>query len=240
MNVSKIFTQIRNAINQREDKILLEIDDTFNNIYFKEEIIRLSENLPIKIKKSIEKGKLIEKDWNKNILNIIINDCINIEKNIKNIKIMNDNINKCNSNKKKVVFLPEKEHEINTFVEKIENFGKIIIKDDDNFLYFQFKEGQNYILSNNGLIATKNSGGSDWNFTIVGNQEIPKNKISKWKIKLNNFEIKDNTWNVLIGIGPDNPNNEKVFCRKCWSFICGKSKIVIKNGDETIYNIYLL
>ena len=28
------------------------------------------------------------------------------------------------------------------------------------------------------------------------------------EIRLNNFEIKSNTWNILVGIGPDNPNNE--------------------------------
>ena len=56
MKVSKIFTQIRNVINEREDKILLEIDNKFNDIYFKDEIIHKCENLPNKIKKSIEKG----------------------------------------------------------------------------------------------------------------------------------------------------------------------------------------
>ena len=70
----------------------------------------------------------------------------------------------------------------------------------------------------------------------MGNKEIPKNKISKWKIKINNFEIKDNTCNILIGIGPDNPNNEENFYMKCWTFICGESQIVIKSGNGTKYN----
>ena len=150
---------------------------------------------------------------------------------------MNKSIEKYNSNKSKINFLPEKENEINEFLEKIKNFGKIEVNKGENTDFiFQFKEGKNYILSNNGLMATKNNGGYIWNCTIVGNKEIPKNEISKWKIKINNFVIKNNSWNVLIGIGPDNPNNEINFYEKCWSFICGKSGLSIKSGNETKYN----
>ena len=237
MKVSKIFTQIRNELNEREDKILFDIDDKFNNIYFKEEIIHRSENLPNELKKSIEKGKLIEKEWNYKKLNKLINDCISIENNITNIKDINENIGKCNLNKNKIVFIPEKENEVNEFLEKIKIFGKIEINNEDNILYFQFKPGKNYILNNNGLIATKNNGGDNWNCTIVGNKEIPLNKVSKWKIKINNFELKSyTTRNVLIGIGPDNTNNEKEFYNKCWSFICGDSQLLLKSSNLTKYN----
>ena len=163
---------------------------------------------------------------------------------------MNENIEKCNSNKTKINFLPEKENEINEFLEKIKIFGKLeVIKDNDRKLeaineeevklIFKFKEGKNYTLSNNCLIATKTEGGDNWNCTIVGNKEIPKNKISKWKIKINNFQIDyffGNSWNILIGIGPDNPNNEENFYMKSWTFICGESKISIKSGKGTRYN----
>ena len=56
------------------------------------------------------------------------------------------------------------------------------------------------------------------------------------EIRLNNFEIKSNTWNVLVGIGPDNPNNEQNYYVKCWSFICGESQISIKSGSGKRYN----
>ena len=120
----------------------------------------------------------------------------------------------------------------------IKIFGKIIfeiIEVSDSFI-FKFKPGENYSLSNNGLIATKTSGGDCWNCTIIGDKEIPKNKISKWKIRINNFEIKFNSWNILIGIGPDNPNNEKDFYFKCSSFICGYSKLSIKSESSSNYN----
>ena len=71
---------------------------------------------------------------------------------------------------------------------------------------------------------------------IIGDKEIPKNKISKWKIRLNNFKIKNNTWNVLIGIGPKNINNQQIFYSRCWTFICGNSELSIRSGSSTKYN----
>ena len=62
INIQKIFTKLRNAINDREDKLLLEIDNKYDNFYFKEDIIKEFEKLPYKIKESLEKGKLLEKE----------------------------------------------------------------------------------------------------------------------------------------------------------------------------------
>ena len=60
LKIQKIFTKIRNSLNDKEDKLLLEIDEKFNEIFIKEDIIRESEKLPIKIKISLEKGKSID------------------------------------------------------------------------------------------------------------------------------------------------------------------------------------
>ena len=94
LKIQNIFKKIRNALNEREDKLLLEVDNQFNNKFGDENIIKESEKLPIKIKESLEKGKIIENKWNKNKLNSLINDCINIENNIKNINTINENIKK--------------------------------------------------------------------------------------------------------------------------------------------------
>ena len=79
MNISKIFTNIRNAINEREDELLLNIDNIFNELYFNEEFIKKAEKLPNDIKINLEKGKKIEIEWNKNSeqLKLFINNCIN-------------------------------------------------------------------------------------------------------------------------------------------------------------------
>ena len=237
LEISKIFTQIRNIINQREDELLLEVDNKYNNLYFNEDFINKNKNFPNKIKKSLEKGKLISKEWNSNKikLNSIINDCLEIENDIKNINNIDESIKKIKLKDDKIQFLPSDEKELNEFLNNIKNFGQIS-NNSANILKFKFKPGQNYSISNNGLIATKNNGGDNWNCTIIGDKEIPKNKISEWKIKITNFQIKNNTWNILIGIGPNNPNNSICFYDNCWSFICGENGLSLKSGNTTKYN----
>ncbi len=236
LEISKIFTQIRNIINQREDELLLEVDNKYNNLYFNEDFINKNKNFPNKIKKSLEKGKLISKEWNSNKikLNSFINGCLEIENDIKNINNIDETIKKINLKDDKLQFLPSDEKELNEFLNNIKIFGRI----SNNFanIFFKFKPGQNYSIINNGLIATKNNGGDDWNCTIIGDKEIPKNKISEWKIKITNFQIKNNTWNILIGIGPDNPNNKMYFYDYCWTFICGENGLSLNSGITTKYN----
>ena len=124
--VQKIFTKIRSAINEREDELLLEIDNKYNDNFCREDIIEESIKLPNKIKKSLEKGKLSDDDWNNNNkLSSLINDCINIENNIKSINYINDNIKNSNNFKKiKIGFAP-KDDSINEFIQNIKKFGKI-------------------------------------------------------------------------------------------------------------------
>ena len=93
LNIQKIFTKIRNELNNREDILLLEIDKYFDDNYCNEEIIKLSEKLPKRIKDSLDKGKSIENKWNDdNELKDIIYDCLNIENNIKDINSINKSI----------------------------------------------------------------------------------------------------------------------------------------------------
>ena len=124
LSIQKIFTTIRNTINEREDELLLEVDNKFNNIYFNEDIIKKGENIPNKIKASLEKGKEIDKEWNDdNMLNSYINNCINIENNIMGINEINEILNKTNNNSINLEIkynLDEKE--IDKF---LKNFGNI-------------------------------------------------------------------------------------------------------------------
>ena len=136
LKVQTIFTKIRNVLNEKEDKLLLDIDNIYDNIYFKEDIIKESEKLPNKIKKSIEKGKIIEKEWNDNNLSSLINDCIIIENNINDINKINDNIKKSNINKNNKIEYNIEEEQINNLIDTIKNFGKIITNDN---LYDDYK-----------------------------------------------------------------------------------------------------
>ena len=123
--IQKIFTKIRSELNDREDALLLELDKLFNENYCDEKIIKEGEKLPNKIKSSLEKGKLIDKEWNDNELSNMIFGCINIENIIKDINKINENIKKCSLNNEiDINFTPE-EDGINEFLKTIKNFGKI-------------------------------------------------------------------------------------------------------------------
>ena len=121
LKIQKIFTKIRNELNNREDKLLLEIDQQYDNLFFKEEIIKECEKLPNKVKLSLEKSKII--DLKNNELNSLINSCLDVENNIININIINDKISKFNEIKDvKIDFYTE---EGDDFIEKIKIFGKL-------------------------------------------------------------------------------------------------------------------
>ena len=81
---------------------------------------------------SLEKSKLIEEKENEMIT--LINNCINIENNIKEINIIYENIKKSNnSSDLEIIFDPE-EDGIKQFSENIKIFGKINCIDKNNNL----------------------------------------------------------------------------------------------------------
>jgi len=100
--------------------------------YFNEEIIKEAEKLPNKAKISLEKGKIIDKEWNNNKLNSLINDCINIENNINEINTIKEKLQKCNSNQKLLYYFnPDK---INDFFKIIKEFNFINLNIDSNII----------------------------------------------------------------------------------------------------------
>ena len=121
--IQKTFTKIRSAINNNEDQLLLEVDSKFDELFFKEELIKESEKLPNMVKVSLEKGKISEEDWNeKNKLRGILNECINIENIIKDIGVINDKIRISNEKKNLEISFEHKNEEI---LKKIKAYGKI-------------------------------------------------------------------------------------------------------------------
>ena len=125
LKIQKIFTNIRNILNNREDELLLEVDKVYNNTFFKEDFIKELEKLPNKIKLSLEK------------CNNLYNNDINIYKFIKEYKeneIYVKNINDINTRSKnilnsvntEIIFFPG-ENLDNEFIERIKIFGKLNI-----------------------------------------------------------------------------------------------------------------
>ena len=126
INMQKIFTQLRNALNDREDELLAEIDNKYNSLLNEDKINQI-ENMPNKNKTLLEKVRSVDYNWKNNKLNSLINDCINVEKNIKEINIINDSVNnikKIDITKLENKFFPE-EYEIKNFLENIKIFGNI-------------------------------------------------------------------------------------------------------------------
>ena len=164
IEISNVFTKVRNELNKREDELLLEIDNKFNDLYFSDEILKKCENLPNKIKLLLEKGKNLDKEIKDDKLNLMINQCLNIENNVKDINIINENINKCkNSSNIRFFFSPQNEKEIK-FLERIRTFGRIFlsskIKESNLKKSLNLNSGicSVIVLSNNDIAVGKRNG----------------------------------------------------------------------------------
>ena len=71
--IQNIFTKIRNELNNREDKLLSEVDDKFNNLYFNENIVKNNQKLPEKIKELIKTAENANKEYDDNKIDAFIN-----------------------------------------------------------------------------------------------------------------------------------------------------------------------
>ena len=195
--IQNIFNRIRNILNERENYLLSEIDKHFTNLFFDDKLIKESENLANKIKDSLEKGRIIDNEWeDNNKLSPLINDCIIIENNIKYSNLIYNSLQKCKSNKNiKINFIYE---DINNILERINNFGIVYY---NNFKFRQcpkdIDENRKYIVSgDNGNILIK-SGPNNYAGTIC-EYELEKNKNHKWKIKILKAQLNQ----ILVGIAP--------------------------------------
>jgi hypothetical protein len=241
LKIQQIFTTIRNALNVREDKLLSEVDNKFDELYIKEDIIRESEKLPNKIKYYLDKSKLIDKEWNdNNNLSKLINDSINIEKNIEYINIINQSIKKDNENIN-IKFIPEKEENIN-ILNNIKTFGLI---SNNNFKFKKCPNNMNdnrYEVNEENIITKVTKDGI---ITAICENELEKNRIYKWKVKI----IKTRSKKINVGVAPididfNTPSpyqhgwylyccNSTLYSGKPQNYLCQKTNLKIVK-DEII------
>ena len=199
--IQNIFTKIRNELNNREDKLLSEVDNKFNNLYFNENIVKNNQKLPEKIKELIKTAENANKEYDDNKIDAFINICINIENSIKNIKEINDDIIKCqNFDNKQIKFIPENEELIKEFLEKIKNFGELkntleFVEIENPWTIERFKNNKNffyYTLKENNYIAEKTEN-NNYIHSIKAMNQLQKNKIYKLEFlpndKANDFGI---------------------------------------------------
>ena len=172
----------------------------FNVIYCNEDLIKESEKLPNKVKLSLKRGKLIDKEWNNNELKLFINDCINIEKNIEDINIINNKIKNFNNNKNIEIKFSPKEDEINELLDNLKYLGRIYYPNR-----LKFKEcpiningNKKYTISgDNHTIFTKNGSTGYWTCGLC-EYELEKNKEYRWKIKI----LKSYYKYIMVGVAP--------------------------------------
>ena len=168
---------------------MLDIENKFNKLYFNDDIIKINEKLPKRIKNCIEKGKEINKEWNENELSNLINDCINIENIISDINEIKCKIEKSNFNlEKKILFKPEEEG-INNIINTINNFGEIYLENYKKYAIRKYplnaKEDVKYNISGDkNNIMTKTGTDYKWMRLICINELDESIEEHIWKIKI--------------------------------------------------------
>ena len=126
LNIQNIFTKIRNELNNREDELLAEVDKLYNEICCDVNILKQSEKLPNIVKINLERSKSNVFDDNYLALNIY--ECMNIEKNIKEINEKNRNI-KAFKNNNDIEIQFDYQKQLKLIIENFKKFGKFIIID---------------------------------------------------------------------------------------------------------------
>ena len=232
LKVQKAFTKIRTALNEREDELLADIDTLFGKRYFNEDVIKKGEKLPKKIKVSLDKGKQIDKEWNNDNLASYINDCINIENNIKSINMIKESINNYKTNNKtKIEFRPD-ENNLNDFIKTINSFGKVQLN------IFKFREcppnidnKRIYTLSGDNKNILTKTGSQDVMGTICEYELDKSIEEHKWKIKI----LKTYNKNIMVGVAPSDFDINSSSYNTCgWYFYCINSSLF--SGPPFNYN----
>ena len=91
LEIENEFEILKSALNERENQLLIEVDELFKKSSFEEEIIEENEKLPLKIRKSFDSINDIK---NKEIeLNSEINYYLEFENNLNKIDELNKSIN---------------------------------------------------------------------------------------------------------------------------------------------------
>ena len=223
--IQNIFTKIRNTLNVREEELLSEVDEIYNNKYLSDNIIKKAEKLPKQIKLSLEKIKLLDKEWDEKHIYSYVNDCINIENNIKIINIINENINKLNkkNNKSNIKFNPNEDY-LQDFLETIKSFGKVY---EDKYCFrecpINMKENRKYIVSGKDRNILTKIGNTESMGTICEYELDKSIEEHKWKIKI----LKTKSRAINVGVAPIDFDilSTQHYSSCGWYLYCNDSKL---------------
>ena len=207
--IKEIFIKLRNALNEREKILLNEVDNKMANIFFDEKMIQKSEYLPKSIQLSLEKAKLIDKNWEENNALLSIKNCILVENSINDIKTITKRIENSHTYEIGMSFSPD-EQGIEKFINAINNFGDIVL---NNFIFQKSKmntnDDNNYEVSgelNNIIIKTGKI--QKWICALCSNKFIHE-KENIWKIRILNTR----NFQILVGVAPLSMNIQYIASR---------------------------
>ena len=149
--IKSIFENIRTEINNRENILTSETNKYFDDNYFNEGIIKKIDQ----IKSLLENVESIDDDWeDDDKLNEIIDNCINIENNVKDINTIKAKMEKYIKNGNK--FNVQINYNIDNFINKIKKFGYIfdstILKEQNNIKKFNELIDDDKITNNLNLL----------------------------------------------------------------------------------------
>ena len=144
LKIEKTFSKIRSKVNNREEEILAEVNGLFDKMYIDEKNLKKWDELPNSIKSSLEKGKKIESNDDKLVL--FIDECINIENNLKEINKINQIIKKNIDKGYKEVQFNFDEEQIDSLLGYIKIFGNISVNNfDSSILHTNIKKQETII-----------------------------------------------------------------------------------------------
>lgn len=126
LNIQKSFTKLRNALNKREDELLISIDNIYENINTKEIVSREGEKLLNKLRLLLKIGESPEYNELNNTkkLSSLINVYLILENTLKGINSIKEEINKFNNeNKLEINF--DQNIDIDKFIESFQDIGKL-------------------------------------------------------------------------------------------------------------------
>ena len=227
IKIQKLFTKIRNEINKREDQLLIKVEQVYNQYFFDKNLNKYIDKVVNQINVSINKGKILldesNNDETTNLINVI-NACVSIENNMKELEIIKNNYKKYEQNKTKKIDLKFKEDEIN-FLMNIKNIGNICCNDfiyrfEDNSIELNYNR-KYLILGEKDNIAKKIV--EDNKFTLIKTENyLQPGKIYKWKINILNSISKI----IMVGITQDEINlNVSLNNINGWYFYCYNSSL---------------
>ena len=227
IKIQKLFTKIRSEINKREDQLLIKVEQVYNQYFFDKNLNKYIDKVVNQINASINKGRILLDESNNddatNLINVI-NACVSIENNMKELEIIKNNYKKYVQNKTKKIDLKFKEDEIN-FLMNIKNLGNICCNDfiyrfEDNSIELNYNR-KYLILGEKDNIAKKIV--EDNKFTLIKTEKyLEPGEVYKWRINILNSKSKI----IMVGITQDEINlNVSLNNINGWYFYCYNSSL---------------